>query len=107
MHIQLRWHIGNEIAVQEMNYAIFNMTINALWMKPNRSQCRCTFFFFKYYGTEQNVSRMELMTARQEVMDNLEGKTSGCNADYLSIKKETPSKVELPKFNWALLQSEF
>ena len=56
--------LRNEIAVQEMNDAIFNMTIQRIMDEAKTGvNAGALSSFFKYYGTEQNVSRMELMTA--------------------------------------------
>ena len=59
-----RWRIEKEIAVQEMNDAIFNMTIQRIMDEAKTGvNAGALSSFFKFYGTEQNVSRMELMTA--------------------------------------------
>ncbi len=56
--------LRSELAVQEMNDAIFEMTIQHIMDEAKTGvNAGALSSFFKYYGTEQNVSRMELMTA--------------------------------------------
>ena len=56
--------LRSEIAVQEMNDSIFEYTIQRIMDEAKTGvNAGALSSFFKYYGTEQNVSRMELMTA--------------------------------------------
>ena len=56
--------LRSEIAVQGMNDSIFEMTIQRIMDEAKTGvNAGALSSFFKYYGTEQNVSRMELMTA--------------------------------------------
>ena len=56
--------LRSEIAVQEMNDSIFELTIQRIMDEAKTGvNAGALSSFFKYYGTEQNVSRMELMTA--------------------------------------------
>ena len=56
--------LRNELAVQDMNDKIFEMTIQRIMDEAKTGvNAGALSSFFKYYGTEQNVSRMELMTA--------------------------------------------
>ena len=53
-----------EIAELEMNDAIFEMTIQRITDEAKTGvNAGALSSFFKYYGTEQNVARMELLTA--------------------------------------------
>ncbi len=53
-----------EIAELEMNDAIFEMTIQRITDEAKTGvNAGALSSFFKYYGTEQNVTRMELLTA--------------------------------------------
>jgi len=56
--------LRNELAVQDMNDKIFEMTIQRIMDEAKTGvNAGALSSFFKYYGTEQNVYRMELMTA--------------------------------------------
>ncbi|MGB2085517.1 MAG: acyl-CoA dehydrogenase family protein [Flavobacteriaceae bacterium] len=56
--------LRSEIAVQNMNDRIFEMTIQRIMDEAKTGvNAGALSSFFKYYGTEQNVSRMELLTA--------------------------------------------
>ena len=53
-----------EIAELEMNDAIFEMTIQRITDEAKTGvNAGALSSFFKYYGTEQNVARMELLSA--------------------------------------------
>lgn len=56
--------LRSELTVQDMNDKIFEMTIQRIMDEAKTGvNAGALSSFFKYYGTEQNVSRMELMTA--------------------------------------------
>lgn len=56
--------LRSELSVQGMNDRIFEMTIQRIMDEAKTGvNAGALSSFFKYYGTEQNVSRMELMTA--------------------------------------------
>lgn len=56
--------LRSELSVQDMNDKIFEMTIQRIMDEAKTGvNAGALSSFFKYYGTEQNVSRMELMTA--------------------------------------------
>lgn len=56
--------LRSEIADLEMNDAIFEMTIQRITDEAKTGvNAGALSSFFKYYGTEQNVARMELLTA--------------------------------------------
>ena len=56
--------LRSELTVQDMNDKIFDMTIQRIMDEAKTGvNAGALSSFFKYYGTEQNVSRMELMTA--------------------------------------------
>ena len=56
--------LRSELTVQDMNDRIFEMTIQRIMDEAKTGvNAGALSSFFKYYGTEQNVSRMELMTA--------------------------------------------
>ena len=56
--------LRTELSIQGMNDRIFEMTIQRIMDEAKTGiNAGALSSFFKYYGTEQNVSRMELMTA--------------------------------------------
>jgi len=56
--------LRSELSIQDMNDRIFEMTIQRIMDEAKTGvNAGALSSFFKYYGTEQNVSRMELMTA--------------------------------------------
>ena len=56
--------LRSELTVQDMNDKIFEMTIQRIMDEAKTGvNAGALSSFFKYYGIEQNVSRMELMTA--------------------------------------------
>lgn len=56
--------LRSELSIQDMNDRVFEMTIQRIMDEAKTGvNAGALSSFFKYYGTEQNVSRMELMTA--------------------------------------------
>ena len=54
--------LRSELSIQDMNDRIFEMTIQRIMDEAKTGvNAGALSSFFKYYGTEQNVSRMELM----------------------------------------------
>ena len=88
-----------------MNDSIFEYTIQRIMDEAKTGvNAGALSSFFKYYGTEQNVSRMELMTAitgSDGLVWESDDQDAGIKPDCFAAPKETPLKEEPPKFNWA------
>ena len=86
-----------------MNDSIFELTIQRI-MDENKSRrkCRCLSSFFKYYGAEQNVSRMELMTAitRGERRSRMGGRRRELEIKQLFCRSKGNTIEGTLKFNW-------
>ena len=95
--------LRSEIAVQEMNDSIFELTIQRIMDEAKTGvNAGALSSFFKYYGTEQNVSRMELMTAitgSDGLVWEGEDEEAGNQARLFCVPKEIPLKEELQKFS--------